>query len=779
VRGQLTSKTDGDNILKPAQTARSARATHAPIARPTAIAAATLCGLAALHAGQAHAQAAAAPSAPASASPTAQQSQSITTVIVTAQKREQALIDVPASVTAINAARLTEGGLTRLEDYVAEVPGMSITALTRGYTSVVLRGISTGIGQATPSTAFYIDEAPVGSITAYATGSVLTPDLDPSDLRRIEVLKGPQGTQYGAGAVGGLVRYVTIQPDSHTFSGSISAGANKVTDGGTGTEGRASLNIPLVADKLALRVSVLDRKDAGYIDNPQLGSKDDNEATTRGGRVALGWSIDPDWSLNVSALTQHFKSGGIGMEDVLTSSFTPVTGNLTHSHVLPENDAITLNLYNGTLKGRAGDFDIVSSTTYQNLSVATNVDLTPQLGAALPGFALPEKQTISTKRVSEELRARTSAFDDKLEYEAGLFYTHEDSTNTLPPLYPIMQATGEPFTALGPLFDAMLGTRYDQYSVFGNATWSVTPTFDLLGGIRYAHSTQDYRQDYEKSLLVGTPALLNQKADSSKTTFLLSAKWKPTADTAMYANVATGYRDGGPSALPPGIVDGGRQVFSPDSVTSFELGFKSGFGGKLMSLEAAIFDTEWKNVQAQTSAVADGVTYQYLTNGGKARSTGAEATFLLFPVQDLTLRATAAYTDSHLTEDAAALGGLDGDKMPFVPRWTGSLAADYRFAIAGHPSWIGGSYNYVGKRISNFTNQALGKFPLDVPSYTTFDLNAGIEIARVKLSIYGKNLGNSKGINYVNNVAPPVAGYTFNAGIIQPRTIGADVSYSF
>jgi len=762
--------------MKPAHDTRATHAPQAPIARPTAMAAATLCALAALHAGQAHAQAAAASAPAASASAPDDTKSNLQEVLVTAQKREQALIDVPASVTAISATRLTEGGLDRLEDYVAEVPGMSIIALSRGYTSVVLRGISTGIAQATPSTAFYIDEAPVGSITAYATGSTLTPDLDPADLRRIEVLKGPQGTQYGAGAVGGLVRYVTIQPDSHTLSGSISAGANKVTDGGTGNEGRASLNIPLVADKLALRVSVLDRTDAGYIDNPEEGTKDDNKATTRGGRVALGWSITPDWALNASALTQHFKSGGIGMEDVQTASFTPVTGALTHSHVLPENEAITLDVYNGTIKGRAGDYDIVSSSTYQKLSVSTNVDLTPELGALLPGFALPERQTISTKRYSQELRARTSAFDDKLEYEGGVFYTHEDSSNTLPPLFPIIEATGTPFTTYGPLFNAMLGTKYDQYSVFGNATWSITPTFDLLGGLRYAHSSQDYTQDYQVSLLVPTVTPpIAESASSSKTSFLISAKWKPAADTAMYANVSTGYRDGGPSALPPGIVAGGSPTFAPDSVTSFELGFKSGFGGKLMSLEAAIFDTEWKNVQAQTSAVVNGATYQYLTNGGKARSSGAEGTFLLFPVRDLTLRATGAYTDSHLTEDAPALGGLSGDEMPFVPKWTGSLAADYRFALGGHASWVGGSYNYIGKRISNFSD----KFPLSVPSYTTFDLNAGIEIAKVKLSVYGKNLGNSHGINYVNNTQAATAGYTFDAGIIQPRTIGADLSYAF
>jgi len=765
--------------LKHAHTARPARARQARTVRPTALAAATLCAFAALHAGHAHAQAAVAPDAAASAPARDANTSNLQQVLVTAQKREQALIDVPASVTAISAARLTEGGLDRLEDYVAEVPGMSIIALSRGYTSVVLRGISTGISQATPSTAFYIDEAPVGSITSYATGSTLTPDLDPADLRRIEVLKGPQGTQYGAGAVGGLVRYVTIPPDTHTFSGSISGGANKVSDGGWGSNGRASLNIPLVTDKLALRVSVLDRTDAGYIDNPEEKTKQDNKATTRGGRVALGWTITPDWSLTTSALTQHFKSGGIGMEDVEGSSFTPVTGALTHSHVLPENQAITLDVYNGTIKGRAADFDIVSSSTYQKLSVSTNVDLTPTLGFALPGFALPERQTISTKRFSQELRARTEAFDDRLEYEAGLFYTHEDSTNALPPLYPIMEATGAPFTALGPLFNAVLGTRYDQYSVFGNATLAVTPTFDLLAGLRYASSSQQYHQDYEKSLLVGTPALIDQKADSNKTSVLLSAKWKPAADTSVYGNVATGYRVGGPSALPPGILVGGSQTFKPDSVTSYELGVKSGFGGKLVTLEAAIFDTEWKNVQAQTSTTKNGVTYQYLTNGGNARSNGAEATLMLFPVRDLTLRATGAYTNSRLTQDAPALGGLAGDEMPFTARWTGSLAADYRFALGGHPSLVGGSYNYIGKRISNFTDTALGKYPLEVPHYTTFDLNAGVEIARIKVSVYGKNLGNSRGINFVNNTAPGTSNAVFNAGIIQPRTIGVDLGYSF
>ena len=184
--------------------------------------------------------------------------QSLEEIVVTAQKREQSEIDVPASVTAVNAKLLARGGAVRLEDYAAEIPGLSITALSHGYTSVVIRGISTGISQATPSTAYYIDEAPIGSINAYATGSTLTPDLDPSDLARVEVLKGPQGTLYGAGAMGGLVHYVTIPPDPKQYGGSLTVGGNSVSHGGTGDAFRGTLNVPL-NESMAVRASAFSR----------------------------------------------------------------------------------------------------------------------------------------------------------------------------------------------------------------------------------------------------------------------------------------------------------------------------------------------------------------------------------------------------------------------------------------------------------------------------------------------------------------------------------------
>jgi iron complex outermembrane receptor protein len=738
------------------------------VRHPVAAAAALLCAFAA------QAQTAVDPNKPA-------ENQTVDKVVITAQKREQAAIDVPASVSTVSAERLQRSGAVRLEDYAAQVPGMSITALSRGYTSVVLRGISTGIAQATPSTAYYIDDAPIGSINAYAAGSTLTPDLDPYDLRRIEVLKGPQGTLYGAGAVGGLLRYVTVTPDSEKFGGAISLGGHKVNQGGSGHEARASLNVPLVSQSMGLRISALDREDAGYIDNPIRGEKDVNKATTRGGRIAFGWRINNDWGLQAWALTQQFRAGGIGAVDLVMPGLTPLTGELEHGSHVPEKQAIDMDVFNATLKGSVAGFDIVSSTTVQKVQADTTVDVSRSFGALLsiittiPNLGAQTRQQISTKRWSEELRARSTALADKLEYEFGLFVTDEDSSNRLPPEDIFTNPGAVPFSLGMPLANAAILSKYREYSLFGNATYALTPQFDLMGGLRFSRDKQEYLQDYQASLLTPTPVLINQEVSNSKVTYLVSGRYKPAADTAFYGRLATGYRPGGPSALPPSL---GKTSFESDTLTSAELGFKSTFAGGKASIEAAIFTTDWKGVQIQTQTS----NFQHFVNGGKARSQGAEATLLWFPMAGLTLRATGGYTDAKLTEDAPAAGGLNGDRMPFVPKVTASFAVDHRFPVAsGWQGWLGASVGYIGERRSNFTNKGAH----DVPSYTTLGLNGGMEAGALRVSVYVKNATDERGINFMNNLGlkPPFSadpnGNPYAAGVIQPRTLGVDLSYRF
>ena len=717
------------------------------------------------------------------------ESASLTTVVVTANKREQAAIDVPASVTAISAERLSQGGATRLEDFAAQIPGMALTAQTRGQTVVTLRGIGTGSNQAMPTTAQYIDDAPIGSINAFAAGSKVTPDLDPYDLRRVEVLKGPQGTSYGAGAVGGVVRYVTVPANTKRFSGAVAIGANEVSSGGNGHSVRAALNIPLIADTLGLRVSAFDRTEAGYIDNAFNGKTDINTARIKGGRIALDWQIGDGWSLRAWALTQRFRADGMGMEDVLVPSLATVGKPLQRATYVDEVQDIKLNVSNIAIKGSVAGFDVVSSTTYQTSDLMRVNDNTAgstralQMITGLAGLGVYTVGNIDTRRVSQELRARSTAFDERLEYEVGLFYTKEDNLldSQLPPPFLYASGTVLPFPKLG---SGTITSSYEEHSLFGNMSYAVTPQVSVLAGIRRANDDQHFDLDYKTSALSPAPVKLIQDVSHGKTTYMAGINYKLHPDTALYARVATGYRPGGPSALPPGVLANGKASFEPDDLTSYELGFKSAFLGNKASIEAALFNTNWKNVQLMAVAPAKPpqtyIPFNYGTNGGTARSSGAEATLLLSPFDSVTVRASAAYTDTHLTSAASAVGGLSGDAMPYVPKWGGSLSADYRFALGAAKAYVGGTVSHVGERVSDYSLN----MPSMLPGYTTLMVNGGLNWSSVRVNLYAKNLTNSRGINFLGQASTDAvrtnpSAYLYTAAIIQPRTIGIDLSYLF
>jgi len=720
---------------------------------------------------------ASAPVAAASAASASGDDTQVVRVVVTAQKREQASIDVPASVTAVSAARLASSGFTRIEDYAAEIPGLSFSSERAGQTQVILRGITTGLSQSASTTSFYIDEAPIGSMNAYAAGTIITPDIDPADLRQIEVLKGPQGTLYGAGALGGTIRFVTAPPDYSKFGGSVTVGGSDVEHGGSGFVGRASVNVPLDGNSMALRVSAFRRDDGGYIENPVNGERDVNKTHTDGGRLAFAWNLSSDWSLQAWALTQKIKSDGPSQVDVDHQTQQPLTGDLTHSSYVPEPSQVGMNVFNATIKGAVGDYNLVSSTTYETIRSTKDQDETPLYGALLgPALGIPTlgvdgSVDIGTKRWTQELRARSSAFDDKLDYEGGVYLTKENSNFDIPGFTAFDTASGAAL-ALPALVKASIMSMYDEASLFANTSYALTPTIDLQAGARYGVDHQKYGQDYEGLLIGAIPVVLNKTSQDRKGTWMFSARWKPTSDDAFYVRAANGYRPGGPNAVPPAGVPGAQQSFAPDSLVSYEAGYKSIFAHGRASFEAAVFDTDWKNIQIGASAQG----YNFFVNGGTARSRGAEATFYVVPISGLGLRASAAYTDAVLTSDAPAAGGLDGDRLPFVPKVTASLSADYRWSLVS--DWnatVGGSVNFTGERVSDFSQQQ----PLTVGSFTTVNLNAGVENTNWRLSLYAKNVGDERGVTSLIGAGVSPSTNPYLAGVIAPRTIGAEATYKF
>ena len=713
-----------------------------------------------------------------STTPPSQKPQNLSTIMVTAQKRVQAAIDVPGSVTAIDSKTLSSGGLNRLTDYAAQVPGMSVSSLSPGVAQVTIRGITTGLAQGAPATSFYIDEAPVGSVNAYGGGSVLTPDIDPADLERIEVLKGPQGTLYGAGAVGGLIRYVTQAPDFQNAHGSFTLGGDSVDHGGSGGLGRAYVNLPFDNNTMALQASAFDRYEPGFIDDVN-GRKDVNSSRLKGGRLAYTWLINSDWKVSASALTQRVHDNDNPTEDVDSKTLTPIYGPRIQNVYIPQITNTELNLYNLTVSGQLGNFQLVSSTTYQNIYSNTTVDDSPTFNTLLePLLQIPNigsliRGTTDTDRWSQELRLDSSAFNDKLQYEFGLYFTREQDTNRSLGVDTFNTTTLAPIPLPFGIFYGGLGSTYKEYSGFANATYAFTPKFSLQGGVRYAEDHQTYEQNYGGILVGPAPVVvLGAKEHGDKATYLMTGSYAATPTDELYARVATGYRPGGPNAiLPAGVFDAPR-TFTPDSLTSYELGYKTVLDDGNLSFETALFETHWKNIQILTNYGG----FNFFVNGGTATSKGAEATITFYPMEHWDIRATGAYTDAKLTSAAPLAGGVSGDELPFVPKVTGSLSSGYHWAVgSGWDASVGGSVDYIGNRESDYSLRE----PVKVPSYTTLNLNVSIQRDRWRFSLYGKNLTDSDGIIYLatRNAAPGLNPY--EAGLIQPRTVGVEVNYTF
>ena len=702
--------------------------------------------------------------------------QNIAQVIVTAQKREQVALDVPGSVAAVNADQLTREGKVRLEDFVSQIPGLSLSSFRQGLTQVTLRGITTGVAQSAAPTSFYIDEAPIGSVNAYAAGSSVTPDIDPADLQRVEVLKGPQGTLYGAGAMGGLVRYVTSAPDFRNLKGSVTGGASTASHGGNGSVGRANINIPFGDNKMALRVSAFSRKDPGHIDTT-AGKEDVNEARVKGGRVAFNWLINNDWKLQAFALSQKIDTDGNSVEDVDAVTLQPLYGKYKQKRFITEKTVSKLEVANLNLSGTVGGFDVVSSSTWQELNAGGDQDATAGYGAALgPLFGIKDlgivnPQALHTKRFSQEVRVSATALDDRLRYEAGVYYTNEDSSNVIPSFKPFSTTTGAALP-LPSIAKASIISTYKETSVFANATYAITPMLDIQGGIRRGEDDQVYAQDYSGLLIGPQPVIFDSGSKNSKSTYLFTARYKPSETQSVYGKVSTGYRPGGPNAVPPAAAASAPQTFQPDSLTSYELGYKALADGGKISFEGAVFSTKWKDIQIQTSANG----FNFFVNGSKATSQGAEAAIVAYPVKGLSIRASAGYTEAKLSSDAPAAGGRDGDDLPFVPNLTSSMSANYRWAVMNNWSAsVGGNVTYTGERRSDFSQRAA----VDVPGYTTVGLNAGLENASWRLGVYAKNLNDARGITFLKTMSLAPGGNPFAAGLIGPRTIGMDLTYKF
>src|SRR6185437_12971291 len=349
-------------------------------------------------------------------------------IIITAEKRPQLLLDVPQSVTAVSGGTLEAQHANSIQDYLKLVPGLQLNQSTEGEGRLIIRGVNTGGVASTVSV--YMDETPFGSSSGLVNGAVLAADFDTFDLNRIEVLRGPQGTLYGASSLGGVLRFVTNSPSTAGVEVRGRVGIEDVSNGGIGPNADAMINVPLGAT-VAFRASGNYRKDPGFIDSIGIDgsdrAKDINGDRVIGGRASLLFKPSDSASIQLTALAQNINADEPSLIEADPNTLRPVHG-LVESQFVPQISDLHYRVFNGTGNFDLGFANVVSSTSFSKQDQTLRNDLTVALSGALAPLIGPnefiEPQLTNLNKFTQELRL--SGQTRLADWLIGGFYTHEN-----------------------------------------------------------------------------------------------------------------------------------------------------------------------------------------------------------------------------------------------------------------------------------------------------------------------------------------------------------------
>ncbi len=691
-------------------------------------------------------------------------------IVVTAQKRSERLQDVPIPVTAISADALISNNQVRLQDYYTKIPGLSYTPGLFGQPFLVIRGITSGASASiNPLVGVMVDEVPYGSSTGLGGGGFGVPDIDPSDLTRIEVLRGPQGTLYGANNIGGLVKFVTVDPSTDAVSGRLQAGISSVRNGDEpGYNLRGSINVPL-GDTWAVRASGFTRQDPGYIDDPGLGIDGTNRTDVSGGRLSALWRPSQALSLKLSALVQDSKAHG-------PLYVQPALGDLQQSFALP--NLATKNrseAYSATVTAKLGAVDLTTASGYSFNRAYSENDYTPFIGPALneaqfgaAGTGTSYVIDKETEKYTQEIRL-SAPVGPRMEILFGAFYTRENSFRIEDSILVIDPSTG---ANLGRWLDSMFPVRFTEYAAFTDLTVRVNDRFDVQIGGRESRGRLTYSGVTTGTGLFADSITPQKTTRDSAFTYLLTPRFKLSPELMAYARFASGYRPGGPNgnALP-----GAPSQYAPDKTLNYELGIKGDVLDHVVSLDASVYYIDWKDVQIQ---LREPVTrFIYYVNAGRAKSQGMEVSVTARPAKGLTITAWGALSEAQLTESFPATStvrGAAGDRLPFSARFSGNLSIDQQFPLGSRlDGFAGASVSYVGDRKGSFTGGTGVR--QELPAYTQLDLNAGVKRDSWTVNVYANNILDKRGVL--------IGGlgflYTNAFNYIPPRTLGLSLLRTF
>jgi iron complex outermembrane receptor protein len=741
--------------------------------------------------------------------------QELQEIVVTAEKRESTVQKTPISITAISGSELQAQGLSDMTSVAQQVPGISFKTSGPGQTEFEMRGL-TSTGGESPTVGFYLDDAVLTPAAMAQNGKTV---IDPSlfDLNRVEVLRGPQGTLYGAGSMGGTIKLVTNQPDPHAFAANAEViGSDTTGGGGFNHTENAMLNIPLMQDVVALRLVGTDKYIDGWIDRKVLSPfpVEVNNSAARGdvanapvvqdirhsnteqlqaGRALL--LIQPTDRLSVTAGFMHQSLTQNGPNTIDSPPLNEV-------HYQPfdvsEPFEDKFDLYTLTGKYNFDSFQLVSATAYwdrqQNQTQDISEAMQDYIGSFFgPPAAWPFSSTGTvteagntwfglgagtiteddyTRQFSEELRLASTG-SGPLQWLAGGYYSSFGATSHVYSFYPVTNNGFNADFGTNNLADNHRKVDIDQYAAFGEVSYMLPGHFKASAGARYYQYHSNSVTSVSGVSANGTSNPLFGLAQNSGVTPKLDLAYIPDDNTTLYATMSKGFRPGGPNSpipVPPCPTAAPTQ-FGPDSVWNYELGEKLRFFDSRLSVNGAIYYEEWTGVQQQ---VAPKCGFKFTANAGKAAVYGAELEVAVVLVPGVVLSQNAGYTHATNSTTLPAAGVVAGQRLLDVPQVTANTSLSYKQPLDDGKNLVARLTNSYVDSIQDitFTRNTL-------PAYDLVGLRLGIETVRWSAFLFADNLTNkmallgdtgalSANISILNRVATN-----------QPRTIGADLNFKF
>jgi iron complex outermembrane recepter protein len=703
-------------------------------------------------------------------------------VLVTAQKTGVAerLQDVPVPISVISAQSLMQNNQSQIQDYFDQIPGLAVAESGSGLSIVSIRGITTG-QNTNPTVGFTLDDVPLGGSTS-STAVSQVPIINPADLAQVEVLRGPQGTLYGDNSMGGLIRYVTVDPSTDHIFGDVRAGGSGVFNGThVGYNVSSALNIPLT-DTLAIRASAFSRLDPGYVDNAETGQRGVDTTKTGGGRIAAKWIPSSDFSLKLSALYEKTDQYGAPEVDVPTAGYPQTLGlgdlqqynsRGTGYH---SQEFKTANL---TLNANLGGVKITTVSGYTVNEFINTYDLSWAFFPPPSSFGAPLIEDNNLHKFTQEVRL-TDSIGPHLDWLIGGYYSQENN-NYIEYTNMTDATTGAVVGPTGSIFYNGGPDRVREYAGFGALTWKVTDQFDVQFGGRESYITNPVLESYSGGTSYQEPpgpsTYTPPSPDiyrSNTFTYLVSPRFKLTPDVMVYARVANGFRPGSGTSDPQPtdtcVTTHTPCLVHPDKITNYEIGAKADFFSHVLSIDSSIYYIDWKDLQVTLVGPNE---LNYSGNGAGAKSQGVDLSLELKPLKGLTISTWGAWDQAVVTQSFANASA--GDPLPYSARFSGNFTVEEEVVITGSVhAFVLGKEIYMGNRQGSFTS--IGAPRQILPAYSQTDFTAGIKAEPWTLNLFINNVTDRRGVLY-GGLGSSTAPYEFD--YITPRTIGISVDRAF